>query len=185
MGTNGFHGAASPSSSEVLGAPPRLADLSSSGLHHSEAAPGRGPQWQSAQDTDTGPGACGGLPLPPLSTLVFLCIPGTFTGSTEHGDVEQVAAQRASKVLTTVYSVLCKEVCGWQRSPYGVLLAKKTVVCTAFLIGSDNLSSSWHAAALVPVSTTGTVVAVARLPCAVFRQLLARIVDSFHAQMLL
>ncbi|CAL8465245.1 g4780 [Coccomyxa elongata] len=56
VGTNGFHGPASPSSSEVLGAPPRLADLSSSGLHHSEAAPGRGTQWPSAQDADTGPG---------------------------------------------------------------------------------------------------------------------------------
>lgn len=60
VAANGFHGPASPMSSEVLGAPPRLADLSSSGLHHSEAAaaaPGRGVQWQSMHETDTGLGA--------------------------------------------------------------------------------------------------------------------------------
>ncbi|KAK9903224.1 hypothetical protein WJX75_000088 [Coccomyxa subellipsoidea] len=59
VGTNGLHGPASPSSSEVLGAPPRLVNetLPSGGiLHYSESAPDacRVLQSPGAQATDSG-----------------------------------------------------------------------------------------------------------------------------------
>jgi hypothetical protein len=88
VGTNGLHGPASPSSSEVLGAPPRLVNetLPSGGiLHYSESAPDacRVLQSPGAQATDSGRGAQGRLHLHPtackdvrLSTVAY---PGTIT----------------------------------------------------------------------------------------------------------